>query len=228
MLRIAYFGAGTRAAARLLFVVTSTLLVLAGLPYLGFVQHNGWMPTLSVGIDPGHGGRDPGASSSGLIEKEITLDVALRLMKALEQHDVSVFLTRDHDISLGRTQRQDLAARIHAVTRAGADLLVSIHVNTFHMPHVAGPRTYYHPGSASGMQLATEIQAQLHRASQRGRPDAYAEEYFITQRSPMTAVLVEIGYMTNHAEAQQLRTESYRQRIAEAIARGIVAYISAL
>lgn len=199
-------------------------LYLVALIYATFGLSPLAQPTLSVGIDPGHGGHDPGALSHGLVEKEITLDIAQRVQSLLAAHDLTAFLTRTDDTALGTSQRQDLHARIQAVTGQGADVLVSIHVNSFHMPSVAGPRTYHHPGSVEGRKLAARIQTELQRAVGRGSTEPVPNDFYITRNSAMPAVLVEVGFLTNPEEASRLASPAYRERLAQAIATGIRRY----
>ncbi|GMQ82390.1 MAG: hypothetical protein BMS9Abin05_1841 [Rhodothermia bacterium] len=103
-------------------------------------------------IDPGHGGRDPGAlGSAGLMEKEITLDVARRLKNRLtEFHGIRVELTREEDQTLSLKQRAGFS------NVSGADLFVSIHVNQFPEEPVYAVETYYFgpQTDASALKLA--------------------------------------------------------------------------
>lgn len=89
-------------------------------------------------LDPGHGGQDAGTSlPTGLTEKELTLDIALRLRRLLEQATFAVFMTRDKDEMIPLAQRTALA------NARGADLFVSIHVNWIDHSQARGMETYY-------------------------------------------------------------------------------------
>lgn len=89
-------------------------------------------------LDPGHGGKDAGTSlPTGLTEKELTLDIGLRLRRLLEQGAFEVFMTRDKDEMISLTQRTALA------NTKGADLFVSIHVNWIDRSQARGMETYY-------------------------------------------------------------------------------------
>jgi N-acetylmuramoyl-L-alanine amidase len=91
-----------------------------------------------IAIDPGHGGEDGGAVTAlGLLEKDITLDIARRLRRLLEQNAFEVLMTRQRDETVSLAQR---AVQANA---SGADLFISIHVNSFKTPEVRGPETYY-------------------------------------------------------------------------------------
>jgi len=81
------------------------------------------MPCTRVFIDPGHGGEDQGATGNGLQEKDIALDLAVRLAKALEQYNCRIMLSRHKDVSVANSDR------IKAANDWGADLYFSVHVN---------------------------------------------------------------------------------------------------
>lgn len=93
----------------------------------------------SIVIDPGHGGRDPGAvGASGLEEKEVTLDISRRLRHRLEKHSgYRIFLTRDDDIKLSLKDRAEFANKV------GADLFISIHVNSISVKPLMIIETYF-------------------------------------------------------------------------------------
>jgi N-acetylmuramoyl-L-alanine amidase len=88
-------------------------------------------------LDPGHGGTDPGARTSGLSEKEVTLDVGLRLADLLRKHSFSVVMTRETDETLS------LERRVRFANEQAGDLLLSIHVNSIPVPERRGIETYY-------------------------------------------------------------------------------------
>src|SRR5207247_2177166 len=89
-------------------------------------------------IDAGHGGHDPGAQSNGVVEAELTLDVALRLQKLLQRHPgVEVVMTRDTDVFIPLQERTAIA------NREGADLFLSIHANASRNPRAHGVETYF-------------------------------------------------------------------------------------
>ncbi len=90
-----------------------------------------------ITVDPGHGGKDQGTVGRGLTEKELTLDLALRLRRMLEKRSFEVHLTRERDETLSLRQRAELANRV------GSDLFLSIHINWLSTRQVRGVETYY-------------------------------------------------------------------------------------
>lgn len=169
-----------------------------------------------VVIDPGHGGRDPGAVGiSGLQEKDVVLPISLQVASLLEQQGVQTQMTRSDDREL------DLAPRVASAERANADLFVSIHANALSMsrPDVNGIETFYY---SSGRSLAQSIQSNLISATgMRDRGVKQARFYVLTQTT-MPSVLVEVGFVTGSEDAPRLGDSAFQTRIAEAIARGIL------
>ncbi len=174
-----------------------------------------------VAIDPGHGGKDPGAvGATGLVEKDVVLDIGLRLREALHRQSVRTVMTRETDVFV------DLADRVAIAMRAGATVFVSVHANATTRGVIRGVETYYlRPNS---LLLATWIQEELGRSL--GIPDrgVRTANFKVLRDSPVPAVLVELGYLTNVEDEALLRTPAFRQRAAEAIARGVVRFTSRL
>lgn len=176
----------------------------------------------TIVIDPGHGGDRPGACYEDIMEKDIDLAVSLKLVSILQNQGFQVIMTRSTDVEIGLYERADLA------NAAGADVFVSIHANaTENLPDYQGIYTYYHPSSNRGARLAQAIQTPLCQITggiDRGIKDA---DFVVLRETDMCAVLVEMGFMTNHEELMNLTNDSYQQLLAQGIAQGIVDYLTA-
>lgn len=175
-----------------------------------------------VVIDPGHGGPDPGAVGiGGLRETDVVLDVGLQLAQLLQSRGVQVILTRTSEVDV------DLPPRVALANRVGADLFVSLHANALSIdrPDVNGIETFYYQGGRS-YELALSIQQQL-MAISPGTPDRGARpgRFFVIRRTVMPSVLTEMGFVTGEIDAPRLADASYRQRLAAAIATGILSYL---
>lgn len=210
-------------------------------------------------LDSGHGGEDVGTHTrSGVTEKSLTLDIALRLRQLLAR-DFDVLLTREDDRGVALEDRAALA------NRAGADLFVSIHLNWIANPRERGVETYYlgatddpvltelaaaeNRGSRysladmrkildrlytdvrqdSSRRLAQAVQAELFRSLVRANPaldnrGVKAAPFLVLVSTEMPAVLAEVSCLSNEDEVRLLSEASYRQSIAEALARGIRSY----
>ena len=117
-----------------------------------------------VVVDAGHGGTDPGkVGVDGSLEKDINLAVAERLKTYLEQDDVKVIMTRETDTGLysetdSRKKMADMKKRCEIIEESGADLVVSIHQNSYHEESVSGGQVFYYRDSSKGKALAEILQ----------------------------------------------------------------------
>ncbi|MGB3202659.1 MAG: DUF3747 domain-containing protein [Nodosilinea sp.] len=172
-----------------------------------------------VVIDPGHGGRDPGAVGiGGLQEKQINTAISNRVQQQLQAAGITVLMTRSSDVFV------DLDARAQYANRAGANLFVSIHANAISMsrPEVNGLETYYF---SSGERLARSIHsAVLQNVSMRDRGVRTAR-FYVLRYTTMPSVLVETGFVTGSEDAARFRDPAAVNRIADGIARGILNYL---
>lgn len=172
----------------------------------------------TIVIDAGHGGHDSGATSGGTKEKDIALAVSKKVEGILKGKGFNVIMTRDDDtyVSLG--------GRSKMANDANADLFVSIHANSFTGEAANGIETL-HSGSNSSKKLSQGIQDELIKetgATDRGikhRPNLA-----VLRGTKMPASLVELGFITNPNERAKLNNNSYQNKLAQAIARGIENY----
>ena len=198
-------------------------------------------PFAVVVLDPGHGGQDSGAMCGGVLEKDLTLDVARRIDRLLDAEGIATLMTR-----LGDTY-VSLADRAAFANRVSNCIFVSIHFNEDNLPVSSGVETYYaahqitagsflaswlpflwralseSPNSES-QNLAGSIQEALvarTRAADRGTKP---KQFFVIANVTSPAALVEGGFLTNKEDISKLASEDYREEIAAAIADGIVRY----
>lgn len=171
-----------------------------------------------VMIDPGHGGRDPGAVGNGLQEKEINLFISRRLQRTLEQRGYRVAMTRSSDFEL------DLQPRVDIAERANATVFVSIHANAISLsrPEVNGLETYYY---SSGRNLARAIHSSVLRSTNLRDRGVRQARFYVLRNTSMPAVLVETGFITGREDSARLRSNAAREQIADAIAQGIIDYL---
>ncbi|WP_199325033.1 DUF3747 domain-containing protein [Phormidium sp. FACHB-1136] len=172
-----------------------------------------------VVIDPGHGGRDPGAVGiGGIQEKQINTTISNRVQQRLQEAGLTVLMTRQGD------QWVDLDARAQFANQARADVFVSIHANAISMsrPEVNGLETYY---LASGERLARSIHNRvLSNTDMRDRGVRQAR-FYVLRHTSMPAVLVETGFVTGAEDAARFRNPAAVNQIADGIARGILDYL---
>ena len=200
-------------------------------------------PIKTICLDPGHGGKDTGNHTFWRSEKTYTLALALELRDQLKRAGFSVILTRSKDTFVDLPNRPALA------NRRGADLFVSLHFNATKAAHdqVQGPETYcITPVGASSSNAQGEganygatpanrcesrsllLAYQMEKAlvqnlgvPDRGVPRA---RFAVLRDATMPAILIECGYMTHPAERKRIYSAAYRQRMAQAIVKGVLAY----
>ncbi len=171
-----------------------------------------------VMVDPGHGGHDFGALGiGGVPEKDIVLPIGRRVAEVLQQNGLQATLTRNSDYFVGLQGRVDMAEEDHA------DIFVSIHANSIdNRPDVNGLEVYYYD---SGLELARFVRHSiLQNVNVRDRGIRRAR-FYVLRKSSMPSILVETGYMTGWEDMAKLKTSQYQNKMAEAIARGILQYL---
>jgi len=176
-----------------------------------------------VAIDPGHGGRDPGAIGKlGEKEKDINLEIALKIKSKLETKH-KVLLTRTEDLFVGLAQRAAMA------NAWGADVFISIHCNAASNDAAHGWEIWTSPGITGADRLATTIAQEWRKAfpKQTMRADWSDGDidkeagFTVLMKTRMPAVLIELGFITNRKEAKLLADPRWQEKAAEAIAQGI-------
>lgn len=199
---------------------------------------------ITVVIDPGHGGNDLGTvGAGGLQEKDLTLDVARRLRRWLEQRlGAKVVYTRTSDEFVPLEQRVALANQAHA------NFFISIHANGSSYHAVHGVETFYFNSSADALESASQRNqaASIHSgdarlfaadvqhalltglsdSSRAMRDRGVKPAHFVVLRgAEMPAVLAEISFVTSADDERRLRLPEYRERVAKALFRGIASHV---
>ena len=183
-----------------------------------------------IAIDAGHGGSDPGATGpTGLREKDVTLDLALRLQKILTEHGAKVVMTRTNDSFV------DLYERTAIAGRNGAEVFLSIHINANPSRDKNGTSTYYRrdtgdlaPGvnQSDNRKLASLVQSELLRTLGRRSLGVLQSNFVVLRTSPVPAALAEVAFVSNYEEEQMLRQDTVRQKVAESLAQSLNNYFA--
>lgn len=187
-----------------------------------------------VVLDAGHGGIDPGkVGVNGVEEKHINLAITQKVKNYLEASDVKVVLTREADENLGdgtgkNKKVQDMRKRVEVVEGERPDVVVSIHQNSFPQESVHGAQVFYYTGSGNGQKLAARVQGTITRFADVGntRQIKPNDSYYLLKKTSAPIVIVECGFLSNWKEAEKLCTEEYQDRMAWAIAVGILQYLN--
>lgn len=167
----------------------------------------------TVVIDAGHGGKDSGAHVRGLMEKTLALDISKRLRSEL-QPGFKVIMMRSDDRFI------ELDHRAYHASQYGNAVLISIHLN-YGRRSTSGPETFY--WRTDSYSLAKRVQMQLSAVipNESGNAGLVRRRLRLTRNPTIPCILVECGYLTHKREAALLTSASYRERLAEAIARAI-------
>lgn len=198
-----------RIPLRLIFLAAA----LGGSASLGAVER-----FEKVVIDPGHGGKDPGSMAYGLVEKELTLDLARRIERLLVGKGISAELTRRDD---SYVELADRAARTNGSPKT---IFLSLHFNAHADRSISGSETLYWPGSETGRELASYVQSELGRRLVTRNRGFRPERLKVLELAPVTGVLVECGFISNRWESQRCGAEWFRQIVAEEIVQGLLRY----
>lgn len=184
-------------------------------------------------VDVGHGGFDSGKIGvHGELEKDINLQIALKLKEVLEADGISIVMTREDDKGLydeNATNKkvQDLQRRCDLINDEKPTLTISIHQNSYTSPEIKGAQVFYYTTSVESKKLAEMIQASLIRyADPENHRDAKSNDsYYILKKTTSPIVIVECGFLSNPGEAEKLSDETYQKKIASAIRSGIYEYL---
>lgn len=187
-----------------------------------------------VVIDAGHGGSDPGkVGVDGSLEKDINLQIAERLKQYLEQSDVKVVLTREDDSGLyskddKKKKMADMQKRCSIINESGADLVVSIHQNSYHEEYVSGGQVFYYKDSSKGKKLAEILQKRFDFVlGEENRRLAKANgNYYLLLHVKSPIVIVECGFLSNRKEAALLQQGEYQDKLAYTIHMGIMEFLN--
>ena len=187
-------------------------------------------------IDAGHGGLDGGAvSKDGASEKEINLSIAKYLESYLKQSGAKVLMTRSTDKSLHKDEnatvnekkKSDLLTRKAKVNESDADLFISVHQNFFTQEKYKGAQVFYDSKSPLSQKCALIIQNSIKDNADADNlrvPMQIDKSKMLFSDLKIPAVLVECGFLSNHEEAEKLKTKEYQQKIAFSIYLGIIQY----
>ena len=186
-------------------------------------------------IDPGHGGFDGGAKSkNGVIEKDINLQISMKLKENLEGKGYKVYLRRENDEALGNNgstikekKREDLKKRREMKKETNCDVFISIHQNMFPQEKCYGAQVWHGSNSVSKV-LADNIQNSIKESvnDNNKRVSKPAGDAYLILRDDYkgASVLVECGFLSNMEEEKKLQTEEHQNVLVEGISLGIEKY----
>lgn len=173
-------------------------------------------------VDPGHGGIDPGCHHGSLLEKEITLEIALKLKKELQRANFQVVMTRTEDKLFRDDRNQDIHYRYRLANQVGADLFISIHVNKYPSSQPAGAQTFYY--SEEDKFLAVHIQEALKKINPVNNRTIQRGDFLVLKNTRAPGVIVEVGFISNPSDRKRITDPLEQHQIGRAITQGIISY----
>lgn len=245
-------------ALRNVLALAGVVLMIASLVWIAFQQEKqpairtqsktnrptAPKPFAVVVLDPGHGGEDSGAMCGGVMEKDLTLDVARRIDRLLDAEGIATLMTRLGDTYVSLTDRAAFG------NRARDSIFVSIHFNEDNKPVASGVETYYaehqiasapvfaallpflsrppfNSPKPESQSLAGFIQEALVARTRSVDRGTQAKQFFVIANVTSPAVLIEGGFLTNKEDISKLASEDYRDQLAAAVADGVLRYRNA-
>lgn len=170
-----------------------------------------------VVLDAGHGGEDGGTIGKHADEKDVNLAVTEYLKEYLEQAGVKVTMTRTKDEYLSLDERTELA------NQTDAELFVSIHCNYYEgSSSIYGLECYHYPGMDDGQACAETLLDAMREQEEIHVRNVKEEDFYVLKHTQMTAILVELGYLSNNKECKNLADTSYQKMLAQALTKGIL------
>ena len=179
-------------------------------------------------IDPGHGGFDGGATSSNkeVVEKDLVLEISLKLEFYLKQMGYKVLLTREEDKALAHTKKEDIHKRVELINKSNALLYVSIHANSYPNKSIKGAQCFYDDRLDENKLLASYIMEMLKTIDPYNkRQEKSISGKYLINKSDKIGCLIEVGFLSNSEELALLKTKSYQEKIAYGIFLGILKYL---
>ena len=172
----------------------------------------------TIVIDAGHGGSDTGAIQQNIYEKNLNLPVALKVKDILQQKGYNVLLTRSTDVYLSLQERVDYTINNKA------DIFVSIHANSCAKPEISGIETHYYKNI--DYELAQNVHNSMMRYVTTEDRGLFKSKLYVIRNNDIPSILLEMGFMTNGKELDDMQTEKRQDATAKAIAEGIINYLS--
>jgi len=179
---------------------------------------------MKIGIDPGHGGTDPGAiGPTGLLEKDVNLAISLEVDRILREAELNTFMTRTSDRTM------DLVTRSSLLNKMKCDLAISIHCNSAANRSADYFAVFVIQLGGEAEKLALKVIDRVTAAtgwSWGADDDGIREKNLhMLRETLMPAILIECGFISNPEQEKQLRDPQFQKKLAQAIAEGVLDYL---
>lgn len=183
-----------------------------------------------ITLDPGHGGSDPGAiGASGLKEKQITLEISMRVKELLEKAGAKVYMTRTTDVDVygpNASDRAELQARVNVAEKHNSDLFLSLHINSSVNKSVGGFSSYYYPKTDNDLKIAKAIQDKFAKNFGVDNLGVRQANFYVVKRCSMPATLLEMCFISNAKEEKLMKGKWFQKKTARLIVEGVENYFA--
>ena len=223
--------------AVLLFYCITSMVTSVGYQTFAEAEHpagllEGESFALTIILDAGHGGEDPGAVANGLDEKVLNLSITNKIAEFLKLSGYNVVLTRSDDRLLynsgeeNRKKYYDLYNRLKFAETFSDAIFISIHMNKFPMESCKGLQTFYSMNDPRSAVLAEALQSASTLVMPDNRRTIKSDNrtIFLLKNLQIPAVIVECGFLSNSQDAHNLADAEYQDKLAFALASGIGQY----
>lgn len=206
------------------------LLVLI-LVYFNVSANNNTLPLFGkvIYLDPGHGGLDPGAIYAGVKEKDINLEIVKKLESKLLSLGAVVYLTRNGDYDLarihnGNRKRSDLSRRVNLINDSNCDLFLSIHLNAESTNIWRGAQVFYDDINKDNKKIAIIFNNIFKKRLNTKRKIKKVSDLYLQRKVKRPGILIEMGFISNANDRYLLNTDSYQNKVTNAIIEAILLY----
>lgn len=181
-------------------------------------------------VDPGHGGRDPGTMYGNILEKNIVLEISLKLRDELLKKGAIVYMTREKDIDLSskwdaRKKRGDLYRRILMYKKYDAELYLSIHINQYKNPAWSGIEVLYNSINPENKKIGTILMKNF-KTEFGTKRTLKTTNLYMYRNTTVPGVLIECGFLSNANERYLLQQDNYQEKLAKSITNSVVEYFT--
>lgn len=214
-----------------IYVFLMFLICVLSLNIVYAKEHNLELFGKVIYLDAGHGGLDVGATYKGIYEKDINLNISLKLEEELTKKGAIVYQTRygDYDLSLPNTinrKRSDLSRRGNLINKSNADMFISIHLNAESTGLYRGPQVFYNDKNINNEEIAKIMQQRLNNDLKNGRKYKKDNSLYLQKRIDVPGVLIEVGFLSNANDRYLLKSNDYQIKVVNCIVNGIIDYFN--
>lgn len=180
-----------------------------------------------VYLDAGHGGVDPGAFYENVYEKDINLEITLKLRDNLEKLGATVYLTRNDDYDLSNPnanlrKRSDLGNRAKMINDSNANLYLSIHLNSMANTEWSGAQVFYDDINEKNIDIANKFQKYFNKYLNSDRKVSEINNLYMYKNINIPGVLLELGFISNSNDRKNLLNDKYKNHIVKVISNCLI------